>query len=548
MTNRKIVFGLFLVIGLLENIFAISFKSNQYYFVSCDGKNVCTLKEGKGDGKSHAYGMYNDDVEKDGWGKLWVHGDASFDGWWEAGFLEGSLTAQRIYQHYKSWYSYQFPESAPLTPQTEEFMIAQYNFARSLVDANPNDLYYTRLGQVLTQFEGVNAGLQYAANDNEKLTKNELLLLEAAGDLYDIVPATTPSSFKLKIGKLNFQQFDEEWHRMVSCSAMIKIPDDLSDVFIGHTTWTSYVNMLRVYKNYNLHNGDYQVSFSAKPGVIYSKDDFYVLPSERQQLTVLETTNGIMNSNLYPLITPKSLLTWQRIPLTNSLATSGKEWVNIFTKYNSGTYCNQYMIIDMKRFIKGKGPQSDFLWITEVLPGTTASEDVTPIVKHLGNVWPSFNIPYFKNIYILSGYQQAYETYGDAYSYENCSRALMMRRDHVNIQTFADMQAEMRQDNYKTDIYADNDPGNAISPRRDLRTSKGSAFGGIDAKVTSYSRLTKSFADHSIASSVAQSGPPHSNSDLPPFQWSTSNYTSVVHLGQPDTFNFDFVEMNFYEN
>ena len=62
---------------------------------------------------------------------------------------------------------------------------------------------------------------------------------------------------------------------------MVKSPADWSDVIVGHTTWTSYSNMLRVYKYYNFLGGPkpYRVSFSAKPGLLYSKDDFYVLPN-----------------------------------------------------------------------------------------------------------------------------------------------------------------------------------------------------------------------------------------------------------------------------
>ena len=543
---RGLIFAF--IVSIIATANALSFKSNTYYYADCDQNNNCTLQEGKGNGKSHAYAKYNDEQQQDGWGKLWVHGDKTWEGWFQAGFLEGALTSQRIYQHYKSWYSHQFPSSAPLNSETEQFMYDQYAFAQQLANSHRGEVYYDRLSQILSQFEGVLKGQQYAAAEGESLSKLELLLLEAAGDLYDIVPAVTPSAFKLKIGKLSADEFDREYHRMVSCSAMIKISDDLQDCFVGHTTWTYYVNMLRIYKNYNLHGGDLQVSFSAKPGSIYSKDDFYVLPSKRQQMAVLETTNGIMNPDLYKLIRPNTLLTWQRMQLTHSLATNGKDWVDIFTKYNSGTYCNQYMVVDMKQFIPGKGAQPGFLWVTEVIPGYTPIEDVTPLVKSLGNVWPSFNVPYFKSVYILSGYQAAFETYGDSYSYDNCSRALMMRRDHSSVQSLEDMGAYMRKDDYKTDIYAAGDPGNAISPRRDLRSEKGSAFGGIDAKITSFKRLTSSYANSSIASSLAQSGPTHQTSDLPPFTWSTSAYSSEVHLGQPDVFNFPFVDMNFFQN
>ncbi len=62
-------------------------------------------------------------------------------------------------------------------------------------------------------------------------------------------------------------------------------------------------------------------------------------------------------------------------------------------------------------------------------------------------------------ISLCKGYQLAYETYGDHYSYDNNTRALMFRRDFPTISTIEDMSHEMRQNNYKTDVYALNNPG-----------------------------------------------------------------------------------------
>jgi hypothetical protein len=35
--------------------------------------------------------------------------------------------------------------------------------------------------------------------------------------------------------------------------------------------------------------------------------------------------------------------------VSNRLATDGKEWTKIFEKFNSGTYNNQWMIIDYNK-------------------------------------------------------------------------------------------------------------------------------------------------------------------------------------------------------
>lgn len=323
------------------------------------------------------------------------------------------------------------------------------------------------------------------------MTLTDLLLLEASGDLYDIIPAVNPELFDLRVGELSASQFFDLWHSKVSCSAMIKIKSDNSDVFAAHTTWTSYQNMLRIYKHYNLGGGQYKSSHSSKPGMIYSKDDFYVLPVHH--LVVMETTNGVMNEDIYSNVTPKSLLTWQRLPLCNTLAKNGREWVDLVARYNSGTYANQWMVLDMKLFQKGVGVLSstDFLWITELAPGYAISRDVTKVMLEQDGYWPSYNVPYTKEMYEVSGFQAAYDTYGDEYSYEKCTRAQIFQRNQSMIQSFDAMKRMLRYNNYLNDPLSQDNAALAISSRYDLRSSNPLAYGGVDTKATSYSRMMK---------------------------------------------------------
>ena len=47
------------------------------------------------------------------------------------------------------------------------------------------------------------------------------------------------------------------------------------------------------------------------------------------------------------------------------MATSGREWAELIAFNNSGTYCNQYMVIDLKLFTSGEELQPDLLWVIE---------------------------------------------------------------------------------------------------------------------------------------------------------------------------------------
>lgn len=487
---RSLIACVFVVSGVLSALY----ENGKEYSIRCKAETFCEVVPGRlTSADSHAHGSYLDEVDKDGWGKLWMHSDATVKGWYQAGYLEGALTAERVYQHYISWYQFQFGTN-PLTPETKQFIMEQYAFTNELAATeSSSDPYYLTLRKLMSQFRGIVDGVNSVLQGDEKLTLLDLLLLNASGDLYDIVPALNPAAFKLNIGKVSKDEFYDLWHQQISCSALIKMKDDKSDIYLGHTTWSSYQNMLRIYKNYDLDGGLNVVSFSSKPGFVYSKDDFYVLP--RNKLVVMETTNGVMNKELYHLVTPKSLLTWQRLPVVNALASNGREWVDMVARYNSGTYANQWMVADMKLFTPGKGPsEQDFLWITELAPGVAVKNDVSKVMLSQGGYWPSYNVPYDKSVYVITGFQQAYETYGNQYSYTNCSRAQIFARDQSNVQSLTKMQSMLRYNDYVNDPISAGNPANAIAARYDFRTTNAKSYGAVDAKATSYVRVMNQFA------------------------------------------------------
>ena len=79
--------------------------------------------------------------------------------------------------------------------------------------------------------------------------------------------------------------------------------------------------------------------------------------TDPSKLTVIETTIGNYNKDLYRNISPISVPEWMRIVTANRLANSGKEWVDQFFTFNDGTYNNEWMITDFKQFIPGTPPK-----------------------------------------------------------------------------------------------------------------------------------------------------------------------------------------------
>ena len=62
---------------------------------------------------------------------------------------------------------------------------------------------------------------------------------------------------------------------------------------------------------------------------------------------------------------PQSLLAWQRVRLASAMAHSGEEWWTTFKRSASGTYVNQYMIVDFKLFQPGHALKPGTLWVVE---------------------------------------------------------------------------------------------------------------------------------------------------------------------------------------
>jgi len=235
---------------------------------------------------------------------------------------------------------------------------------------------------------------------------------------------------------------------------------------------------------------------------------------------------------LFELVVPESLLAWQRVRIANTLASNGKDWSDYVSRYNSGTYNNQYMIIDHKLWKPNQPLQKDLLWVVEQIPGLMMSADQTQILKF--GYWPSYNIPFYREIYNLAGYNQAVQLFGVGYSYDLEPRAQIFRRDQTNVINLANFKDILRYNNYLEDPYSDGDPWSTICSRGDLAPHLPDPAGCYDTKVT-YSPWVSSLRSDAI------SGPTTSNG-LEPFAW-TAEWEDTAHPGQPDVFDFDFVPM-----
>lgn len=336
-----------------------------------------------------------------------------------------------------------------------------------------------------------------------------------------------------------------------SCSAIVKLLPDNSDLLIGHNTWTSYVNMLRIFKLYdfkfsmsstnkNVIPGHTQ-AFSSYPGRLFSGDDYYLLSSG---LVTMETSIENTNPDLWKFVTPKCVMENARVVVSNRLATSGGEWISYFKVDNSGTYNNQWMIVDYQRFVKGETPPGGLLWVLEQMPGCSAFQDQTNMLIN-NSYWASYNIPFYPDIYDSSGTGAMAKEYGDFFTYDKAPRAKIFARENGKVTDVPSLISLMQYNNFQHDDLATcqckppYSGENGIAARSDLNPPDGTyAFsalghrlhGAIDLKVTSSELFSQQL------SCYASSGP--TSAQQPAFQWSTSKNPSGTPQGHPDKWSF----------
>eukprot|EP01113_Clastostelium_recurvatum_P013539 TRINITY_DN1719_c0_g1_i2.p1 TRINITY_DN1719_c0_g1~~TRINITY_DN1719_c0_g1_i2.p1 ORF type:complete len:584 (+),score=142.12 TRINITY_DN1719_c0_g1_i2:60-1754(+) len=491
-----------------------------------------------------AYAYYAKTMNTTGWAYLAINTNDEFDDavqMYAAGFLESALTRDLIYQ---SWYNEYINQFNSKPPPADLVMWVNKNveYMNKQIQANSaTSPYWYQVGLVWQQLKGLVDGYTAVAAPNTlTIGMTEFLLVNMDGDLTDLLPA------------LNVSQRFPDWEEVTPldisnwifrnghCSALIKVTPDYSDLFSGHTTWTSFYEMVRILKSYNFPlsgskgSAAIKTLFSGYAGTLSSVDDFYVIDTG---LVVIETTNGIMNNTLYDLITPQSVLSWVRVIVANRMATSGAQWVSVFSEQNSGTYNNQWIVVDHKKFVPGRYFEDGTLTVLEQIPGYIESKDVTANLET--GYWPSFNVPFFEYVFNVSGFWSAFNKYGPLFSYQNNPRARIFRRDANNVAGVHSMQKMMRYNDWLNDPLSDDNPGNAISSRFDLVNAPNpnpflvqGAFGGVDSKMTS---ATLSQVNPTM---WAQSGPTHDQQ--PPFRWDNTLWKDISHEGQPDVWAFDW--------
>jgi hypothetical protein len=365
-------------------------------------------------------------------------------------------------------------------------------------------------------------------------------MIQLVGDLFDLEDVLHKKKDE------RARHYPENTH----CSGIVKLAPGNQDLFISQVAMSGFETMTRVLKLYKFGYDKTKVpghttTFPGYPGGLFSSDDFALFSSG---LAGIETTVNIYNKSLYSNVKSQGQLhTWLRTIVANNMAKTAKEWTRVFRRFNSGTYNNQWVILDYKLFKPGQPlPKKGLMWVLEQIPGTVISKDMT---KHLLNYtyFPSYNLPFFKKIQEMSGFLAEGKRVGDWTNYHNCPRAKIFRRDHHKVVDIDSLTKLMRYNDYKHDPFSRCNctppytAEAAISARGDLNPKNGTYalpgmghvnHGGLDYKGTNYEMAKKMMFR-------AWAGPTYD--PLPPFSWKTTDLVTP-HFGMPEEYKFLPVE------
>ncbi|KAI6220097.1 putative phospholipase B-like 2 [Aphelenchoides fujianensis] len=452
-----------------------------------EGKLYLTKGTDCGEDPKVATGKYANRVNETGWGVLEIQAYA-------AGVVEGALTRLQIYYHFRNTVE----GMCNPTPEKREYC---KRLLQSQV-LTRNDDYWKMVNLSYTQVTGIFHGY----------SNNHTLRPVVEFELQPI----------LKVLKKPAELTDDP--EPSKCSGFLKVTEGNQDMLFAH--------VVKLYKfAYDKEKvPGHTYSFSSYAGVIVSSDDYTLLSSG---LASIETTIAVFNESLYQeYVKPDQLQCWVRSTISNQMARTGKEWTDIFSRYNSGTYNNQWTVVDYKLFKPGQElPNSDLIWILEQVPGYCESRDVTWFVRKY-SYWPSYNIPYQNRVTELAGFDRKAEE-NNWWRWGYSPRAPFVRL--------------MRYNDYKHDEFSrcqctpPYSAEAAISTRGDLNPANGTYeisgmghrnHGSLDYKGTNYEYFQKLRLE-------LIGGPTYGgDSDLPPFDWSKTDI-DAPHYGQPTVWKFE---------
>uniref|UniRef100_A0A182IKY9 Phospholipase B-like n=1 Tax=Anopheles atroparvus TaxID=41427 RepID=A0A182IKY9_ANOAO len=332
---------------------------------------------------------FRDSVLTNGWSQLELESQSSYTDSvqaYSAGMMEGALTWHNIYMHWLNT----IDAVCSRDPESEEFC----EWLRGLITTNvdtvkkmadmkgKHDYYWYQIALFYDQLEGLEIGFRKGVKRSRldyEIPKQDFLLMNAAVDIRD-----------LKVYYTNFLMeesgLEPEPAKGMMLLKLLRQPNGLSKILLGHTSDGSYSSMMRMVKKYTLRyhfsselsrvasvpkvDGKEEedprvvpgthIVFTGYPGVLASLDDFYVITGGSQHHLVAA---GVKMENDHVSLWRKidlvrSVSLAPRVMAANRLGYNGRTWSRYFAR-NPSTGVKQWLLIDMARFETNNASEPD---------------------------------------------------------------------------------------------------------------------------------------------------------------------------------------------
>ena len=490
------------------------------------------------------------------------------------GYLEGSLGAQRISDFLyntlvdqglmeagASAVNMSIAEELFAYEAAQEIWVAvqiayhaTLDGSRGSVGATDAEALWSVVAALYAQVAGIANGLNASGVKLYGLSAwRAAITVNMVGDGEDLLTALAAPKDRPQWHSMDPLEYAMRRLRHEHCSAFVSLGTYNDELYVGHNMWWGFAGLMPVFKTVTWGSRG-SVQMTSFPGAISSMDDFYSMASPRQQLVVMETTNTVYRNELWDLITPESLWTWTRAMAANFLAETGRDWVSIFSKHNSGTYNNMWIVVDYKRFTPYGPvlPDSGLLWVLEQMPGKTWQSDESERLAR-GGILASYNEAYFPSTHVYSGalandyyWKQTFSI--TSFNYQLATRAILFRAYAHLAGSLSGAQQLLRWNKFATDPVVVGSPDllaisvpevyGSLAARGDLVPSDRN--GPFDSVATNAALVSRALVQQGKVLAVA--GPTHDSDECPVFNWSTAPpaIQNVPHKGAPDTWDFDW--------
>lgn len=501
------------------------------------------LDEGIRHAEGLAWARYDDHIRETGWAELYAETSASANfpndaKMYGVGYAEGILTCVRLSEHFSNSFRLLSRRSDGATSlgilkdvyRKQLAHLREKAYIHASIRDEPPDAYWKQVRYVVYQLWGLCDGYNYAARHFgvHTLTLEDLFFLNTGVENNQKLEALMGRA-KLEGDPLDLAN----WQRRISAfgggSAMVRLAPGNKDMLVGHSKWDDYSKMTRIFKYYNFplkgaSTTATLIGFSSYPGVVSSTDDFYVMNSG---LCVMETPLQVLDPAAWEMAqdyedTP-SVPVFAHVMAVNRIAATSAHWAGLFRTYGPIANAAQWAVVDYNEFQRGSSSEDHIFWLVESLPGVVEVKDLSSVLKR-DTYFPLLGRPYFEKVRKLSGHASAEATHGAFYSWKNNTEAKLFAKELDTLNTPDDMRMLMATDHSTP----------AALVRMDLAAHNPLPFGAIDAKVTSHCLMKGQKVQ-------AFSGPSYEKREA--FAWDKNLWSAWPHTGQPNVWNFGFVEM-----